>query len=69
MFVTYITWRTLGLPEERVTVTMKEKMTNKTDNPYLGMIFNQPNRLNVYEGVPHDFTGDQATKDAFVRLL
>lgn len=65
----YQVMRKLGIPEERIIVVMEDNIANNPLNKHPGKIFNEPNGPDVYQGVPHDYTGDQATKENYVRIL
>ena len=47
-----------GIPDERVVVFMKDDIAYNKQNPSPGVIRNQPNGTNVYDGVPKDYTNE-----------
>ncbi|KAK6129450.1 hypothetical protein DH2020_036808 [Rehmannia glutinosa] len=49
-----------GLREENIIVFMYDDIAFDADNPRPGVIINSPSGDNVYEGVPKDYTGDNA---------
>ncbi|RDX61118.1 hypothetical protein CR513_60681, partial [Mucuna pruriens] len=53
----YQTLRKGGLKEENIIVFMYDDITSNEENPRPGVIINQPDADDVYEGVPKDYTG------------
>ncbi|CAI9740508.1 legumain-like [Octopus vulgaris] len=43
--------------------------SNPSWNPEPGKVINKPNGVNVYEGVPKDYTGDDVTPSVFLNVL
>ncbi|KAL3824999.1 hypothetical protein ACJIZ3_021028 [Penstemon smallii] len=50
-----------GLKDENIIVFMYDDIAYNSDNPRPGVIINSPNGVNVYEGVPKDYTGNNAS--------
>ncbi|KAJ1263551.1 hypothetical protein BS78_09G194200 [Paspalum vaginatum] len=46
-----------GLRDENIVVFMYDDIAYSGENPWPGVIINQPNGTNVYAGVPKDYTG------------
>ena len=58
-----------GIPDERIIVFMKDDIAFNERNPNQGVIINQPNGPNVYEGVPKDYVGDDLKYEYFLNVL
>lgn len=58
-----------GIPEENIIVMMYDDIANNSQNPNPGVIFNEPNGPNVYEGVVKDYTGQDVTPKNFLNIL
>ncbi|KAK4479233.1 hypothetical protein RD792_014744 [Penstemon davidsonii] len=50
-----------GLKDENIIVFMYDDIAYDSNNPRPGVIINSPNGVDVYEGVPKDYTGNNAT--------
>jgi len=50
-------------------VMMADDIADNDENPYPGNIINVPNGVNVYPGVPKDYTGKDVNKDTFRSVL
>lgn len=58
-----------GIPEENIIVMMYDDVVNSSDNPLKGVLINEPNGTNVYEGVQKDYTGKDVTPENFLKVL
>ena len=61
-----------GVPDERIIMFMNDDIANSYSNPFPGQIFNYPvgtSNVNVYEGVPHDYIGKNATAANLISVL
>ncbi|KAF5774916.1 putative legumain protein [Helianthus annuus] len=58
-----------GLKDENIIVFMYDDIANNTWNPRPGVIINSPNGLDVYAGVPKDYTGKDVTAANFYAVL
>lgn len=59
-----------GLPDERIIVMMVDDIANNKENPQPGIIINQPDGPDVYQGVPKDYTGlKDVTPEVFLDVL
>jgi legumain len=63
-----------GVPDERIIVFMADDIANSSSNPFPGEVYNYfyikgGNNVNVYKGVPHDYTGENATADNLLAVL
>ena len=61
----------LGIPDERIIMFMYDDIAYSASNPNKGQIFNDDSDSapDVYAGVPHDYTGSQATANNFLKIL
>ncbi|KAL5237957.1 hypothetical protein ACI65C_005367 [Semiaphis heraclei] len=58
-----------GIPKNRIITFMYDDIAYNSENPEPGVIRNEPNGINVYEGVPIDYTGENVRKDVFLNVL
>jgi len=63
-----------GVPDERIIVFMADDIAQSSSNPFPGEIYNYfyikgGNNVNVYKGVPKDYTGENATADNLIAVL
>ncbi|KAK7395749.1 hypothetical protein VNO78_16316 [Psophocarpus tetragonolobus] len=58
-----------GLKDENIIVFMYDDIAHNPLNPEPGIIINNPNRTDVYIGVPKDYTGDVTTAQNFYAVL
>ncbi|KAM9070373.1 legumain [Sarcophilus harrisii] len=58
-----------GIPDEQIIVMMYDDIANNTENPTKGIIINRPNGIDVYEGVPKDYTQENVTPENFLAVL
>ncbi|KAJ1399579.1 Peptidase C13, legumain [Sesbania bispinosa] len=58
-----------GLKDKNIIVFMYDDIAFNEDNPRPGVIINNPNGPNVYEGVPKDYTGDEVNPKNFFAVL
>jgi len=63
-----------GVPDERIIVFMADDIAYSSSNPFPGEVYNYfyikgGNNVNVYPGVPHDYTGENATADNLLSVL
>jgi glycosylphosphatidylinositol transamidase (GPIT) subunit GPI8 len=63
------TLRKLDVPEAHIIVMMKDDIANYAGNPYPGEIFNTYQHIDVYHGVPKDYTGKLVNSKNFIKLL
>lgn len=65
----YQVLRNNGVPENRIIVMMYDDIAHNTDNPFKGELINEPNGMNVYVGVPKDYTAADVNPEMFLRIL
>jgi len=63
-----------GVPDSHIIVFMADDIANSPQNPFPGKIYNYfyikgGNNVNVYKGVPKDYTEENATADNLVAVL
>ncbi|XP_016398710.1 legumain-like [Sinocyclocheilus rhinocerous] len=58
-----------GIPDDQIVVMMYDDIAYNMKNPHPGTIINKPNGLNVYAGVPKDYTGEDVTPENFLAAL
>jgi len=58
-----------GIPDENIIVMMYDDIANSRNNPTPGIIINKPDGLDVYKGVPKDYTGKDVTPENFLKIL
>jgi len=63
-----------GVPDERIIVFMADDIAYSSSNPFPGEIYNYfyikgGHNVNVYPGVPKDYTGANATADNLLAVL
>jgi len=63
-----------GVPDERIIVFMADDIAKSSSNPFPGEIYNYfyikgGHNVNVYPGVPKDYTGENATADNLIAVL
>ncbi|PON78575.1 Peptidase C13, legumain [Parasponia andersonii] len=58
-----------GLKDENIVVFMYDDIAFNENNPKPGVIINKPNGSDVYEGVPKDYTGVNATADNLYAVI
>lgn len=58
-----------GIPDDHIIVMMFDDIAYNDKNPIPGVIINEPNGPNVYEGVPKDYTGWHVTPNNFFKVL
>lgn len=58
-----------GIPDERIVVMMYDDIANNSANPTPGKIINHPDGVDVYAGVPKDYTGKDVTPENFLNIL
>ncbi|KAJ9598420.1 hypothetical protein L9F63_010895 [Diploptera punctata] len=58
-----------GIPDENIVVMMYDDIAYAHSNLDPGVIINQPNGPNVYEGVPKDYTGETVNSTNFLKIL
>jgi len=63
-----------GVPDERIIVFMADDIAENRQNPFPGEIYNYfyikgGNNVNVYPGVPKDYTGENATADNLLAVM
>ena len=63
-----------GVPDERIIVFMADDIAQSSQNPFPGAVYNYfyikgGVNVNVYPGVPHDYTGENATADNLVAVM
>ncbi|XP_060857274.1 legumain-like [Metopolophium dirhodum] len=58
-----------GIPKECIITFMYDDIAYNSENPEPGVIRNEPNGTNVYEGVPIDYSGENVRKDVFLDVI
>ncbi|XP_059315744.1 vacuolar-processing enzyme beta-isozyme-like [Lycium ferocissimum] len=58
-----------GLKEENIIVFMDDSIAQHPWNPRPGILINHPDGIDVYAGVPKDYTGENMTSDNFYEVL
>lgn len=58
-----------GIPDQNIIVMMYDDIAFNPANPYPGNIINEPDGVNVYPAVPHDYTGSDVTVANFLAVL
>ncbi|XP_026063507.1 legumain [Carassius auratus] len=58
-----------GIPDDQIVLMMYDDIAYNEKNPYPGIIINKPKGLNVYPGVPKDYTGKDVTPGNFLAAL
>lgn len=58
-----------GIPDSNIIVMMYDDIAKNAENPTPGIIINHPNGKDVYQGVPHDYTGNTVTPKNFINIL
>jgi glycosylphosphatidylinositol transamidase (GPIT) subunit GPI8 len=65
----YQTLRKLEVPEKHIIVMMYDDIAMSSQNPQKGKIFNSPDHVDVYAGVPKDYTGKTVTSANFLKVI
>lgn len=58
-----------GFPDSNIIVMMYDDIANNDNNLYHGVIINDIDGRNVYEGVPKDYTGSDVTPQNFINVM
>ncbi|XP_021917142.1 legumain-like [Zootermopsis nevadensis] len=58
-----------GIPDDNIIVMMYDDIAYNVQNPTKGIIINQPNGSDVYNGVPKDYTGETVNSTNFLKVL
>ncbi|KAF5894078.1 legumain-like, partial [Clarias magur] len=58
-----------GIPDQQIVVMMYDDVAYNKENPIKGEIINVPNGVNVYTGVPKDYTGEDVSAGNFLAVL
>ncbi|XP_044495411.1 vacuolar-processing enzyme-like [Mangifera indica] len=58
-----------GLKDENIIVFMYDDIAFAEENPRPGTIINKPNGIDVYYGVPKDYTGENVTANNFLNVI
>jgi legumain len=58
-----------GIPDEQIVVMMYNDIADNAENPTPGIIINEPNGPDVYNGVPTDYTKKDVTTANFLSIL
>jgi len=58
-----------GVKDDHIIVMIYDDIAESPDNPTPGVIINEPNGTNVYEGIQKDYTGDDLTPKNFYNIL
>ncbi|KAL8515777.1 hypothetical protein ACS0TY_014464 [Phlomoides rotata] len=58
-----------GIKEENIVVFMYDDIANSSLNPRKGVLINHPSGVDVYAGVPKDYTGEQVTASNFYAVI
>ncbi|KAI9561023.1 hypothetical protein GHT06_011979 [Daphnia sinensis] len=65
----YQVLRRHGIPADNIITLMYDDIANSTENPTKGVIINEPNGENVYEGVRKDYVGKDVTPETFLKVI
>lgn len=65
----YHVLRNHGIPKQQIITMMYDDIANNRMNPYPGKIYNNPGGVDVYEGVPIDYSGKDVTPENFLAIL
>jgi legumain len=57
------------IPDSNIIVMMYDDIAYNPENPVPGVILNNPNGANVYDGVPKDYTGNDVNPTNFMAVL
>ncbi|CAG2106336.1 unnamed protein product [Medioppia subpectinata] len=58
-----------GIPDSNIIVMHYDDIAHHDSNPTPGVVVNQPNGTNVYEGVPKHYTGEDVSAKNFLRVI
>src|SRR5665648_218721 len=58
-----------GVPDSNIIVMMYDDIAFNAQNPYPGVIINEPGGRNVYDGVPKDYIGKHVSPENFLAVL
>ncbi|CAG2106337.1 unnamed protein product, partial [Medioppia subpectinata] len=58
-----------GIPDSNIIVMHYDDIAHHDSNPTPGVVINQPNGTNVYEGVPKHYTGDAVSAKNFLSVM
>ncbi|XP_068244237.1 legumain-like [Palaemon carinicauda] len=58
-----------GIPDDHIVVMMYDDLADNTKNPTPGIVINEPDGPNVYEGIVKDYTGADVTPEVFFSVL
>ncbi|KAL3746847.1 hypothetical protein ACJRO7_015745 [Eucalyptus globulus] len=58
-----------GLKDENIIIFMYDDIANNEENPQPGIVINNPNGDDVYEGVPKDYTGEDVNINNFFSII
>ncbi|VVC37948.1 Hypothetical protein CINCED_3A012616 [Cinara cedri] len=58
-----------NIPKKNIITMMYDDIAYNPNNPTPGVIINQPNGTNVYEGVEIDYKGDDVTPAHFLKII
>ncbi|KAK7395751.1 hypothetical protein VNO78_16318 [Psophocarpus tetragonolobus] len=58
-----------GLEDDNIIVFMYDDIAHHPKNPRPGIIINEPNGSNVYDGVPKDYTGEATNAQNFYAVI
>ncbi|CAG2174955.1 unnamed protein product [Oppiella nova] len=61
--------RSHGIPDDNIIVMHYDDIATDKQNPTPGVVINEPNGTNVYEGVPKHYTGKDVTPQNFLGVL
>lgn len=58
-----------GMSPENIIVFMYDDIANNPENPFPGQLFNNPDGVDVYQGVPIDYSGKDVTPEKFMAVM
>ncbi|XP_022148051.1 vacuolar-processing enzyme gamma-isozyme-like isoform X2 [Momordica charantia] len=58
-----------GLPDENIIVFMYDDIAFNPSNPRPGVVINKPDGVDVYQGVPKDYTGEHVNSINFYAVI
>lgn len=58
-----------GLKDENIIVFMYDDIADNEENPRKGIIINSPKGVDVYKGVPKDYTGEEVTSNNLLAAI
>jgi len=74
MYKLYQIFRRNGVYDNRIITFFADDVAFNDENPFPGEVYNEEYKegganINVYRGVPKDYTGDAASADTFIKVM